>query len=157
MEKVRMAGTADVSELVRLRGVMFGDIAERESGSDEWRRHAKEMLQARLDEESPNLVAFVVDREDRPGALASCAVGAVDYRLGGPDNVSGKTGYIFNVATDPDQRRRGFSRSCMAALIDWYRSRGIRTVDLRASPEGEPLYRALGFARTSHPAMRLRL
>jgi len=152
-----MAGTADVSELVRLRGVMLGDNAERESGSDEWRQHATEMLQARLAKEDPTLVAFVMDREGRPGALASCAVGAVDYRLGGPGNVSGETGYIFNVATDPDQRRRGFSRTCVAALLDWYRNRGIRTIDLRASPEGEPLYRSLGFARTSHPAMRLRL
>ncbi len=33
----------------------------------------------------------------------------------------------------------------------------MTTVDLRASPEAEPLYRSLGFKRTRDPAMRLTL
>ena len=62
---------------------------------------------------------------------------------------------MFNVATDPAYRRRGYSRHCTTAVLDWYRSRGIRTVDLRATSQAEPLYRSLGFRRTSDPAMRL--
>ncbi|MFI7445982.1 GNAT family N-acetyltransferase [Nonomuraea sp. NPDC049714] len=64
---------------------------------------------------------------------------------------------MFSVATDPDQRRRGYSRQCVTALLDWYRDQGIMAVFLRASEEGEPLYRSLGFTRTPDPAMRLRL
>jgi hypothetical protein len=30
----------------------------------------------------------------------------------------------------------------------------VEVVDLRASPDGEPLYASLGFARTKDPAMR---
>ncbi|MFJ8580046.1 hypothetical protein [Micromonospora sp. NPDC093277] len=33
-------------------------------------------------------------------------------------------GYVFNVATDRDCRRRGYSRACMLALLGWYQQRG---------------------------------
>ncbi|MEJ3745200.1 GNAT family N-acetyltransferase [Actinomycetes bacterium KLBMP 9797] len=129
----------------------------RDATDDGWRAAAAETLRARLAAPDPALAAFVVDHPDRPGALASCAVGVVDYRIGGPGNPAGEAGYILSVATDPDQRRRGYSRRCVTALIDWYRSRGIARVELRASEYGEPLYHSLGFVRTDHPTMRLQL
>ena len=94
-----------------------------------------------------------MDRPDGPG-LAACVVGAVDQRQPGPRDTSGLRGYVYNVATDVAYRRRGFSRACMTALLDWYARRGITAVDLRASADGEPLYASLGFARTRDPAMR---
>jgi hypothetical protein len=45
----------------------------------------------------------------------------------------------------------------MESLLQWFRSRGVGPVDLRASAEGEPLYADLGFRRTPDPAMRLRV
>jgi hypothetical protein len=45
----------------------------------------------------------------------------------------------------------------MIALLGWFRDRGIRRVDLRASAAAESLYHDLGFTRTPDPAMRLRL
>ncbi|MFY1577823.1 GNAT family N-acetyltransferase [Verrucosispora sp. WMMD703] len=54
----------------------------------------------------------------------------------------------------PAYRRRGFSRACLGALLDWFVERGVRTVDLKASAEGEPLYQELGFRPTSMAAMR---
>jgi len=156
MGEARRATAADADELVRLRAVLLAHMSGRDPAGDDWRRAAAEMFRARLDEPDPALAAFVVDRPDRPGALAACAVGAVDQRLGGPGNPAGTTGYVYNVATDPDQRRRGYSRQCVTALLDWYRDRGIAAVFLRASAEGEPLYRSLGFARTPDPSMLLR-
>jgi GNAT superfamily N-acetyltransferase len=101
------------------------------------------------------MAGFVVDRPD--GGLAACALGTIEERLGGPEGPGCDVGYVFNVATDPDQRRRGYSRLCMTALIGWFRERSVRRVDLRASADGEPLYQSLGFVRTADPAMRLRL
>jgi GNAT superfamily N-acetyltransferase len=160
MGEVRRATLADAAELVRLRGVLLAAMAGREPVGDEWRRAASETLRARLSEADPTLVAFVVEQSEqseRPGALAACAVGTVEYRLGRPGSPTGEVGYVFNVATDPDHRRRGHSRRCVTALLDWYRDRGILTVDLRASEAAEPLYRSLGFVRTRDPAMRLQL
>lgn len=152
----RRATAADAEELVRLRAVMLAAVG-RETDDDGWRAAVTETLRARLAAPESALAAFVVDRPDRPGTLASCAVGVIDYRIGGPGNLTGEAGYILSVATDPDQRRRGHSRRCLTALLDWYRSRGITRVDLRASADGEPLYRSLGFVRTTSPTMRLRL
>lgn len=124
-----------------------------------WQAIAKQTLRKRLAEPpaAASLAAFVVDRPDQPGRLAACAIGVIEQRLGSPDNPSGDYGYIFNVATDPHYRRRGFSRTCMEALLEWYRQRGVHKIDLRATEAGEPLYRSLGFAHSAYPLMRLRL
>ncbi|GIF17599.1 GNAT superfamily N-acetyltransferase [Actinoplanes tereljensis] len=149
----RPAGHADADELIRLRAVMLQSLSPSD-WDDAWREPARQTLTERLG--SPALAAFVVDRPDGTG-LASCAIGTVETRLGSPGNPAGRSGYVFSVATDPDMRRRGFSRQCLTALLQWFREQGIGKVDLRASPDGEPLYRSLGFVRTPDPAMRLRL
>lgn len=119
-----------------------------------WHAAAERTLRTRLSDAGGDLAAFVVDG---PEGLAACVVGVIEYRLGGPTTPTGECGYVFSVATDPAHRRLGYSRACMEALLGWYRERGIRRVDLRASPEAEPLYASLGFVRTPDPAMRLTL
>ncbi|MFC5814751.1 GNAT family N-acetyltransferase [Nonomuraea sp. NPDC050478] len=154
MVRARKATAADAAELVRLRAVMLASMTGREPADDGWREAAERRLRARLDEPDPRMLAFVVDAPG--GGLAACATGTVEERLGGPGAPEGLVGYVFNVATHPEHRRRGYSRACVTALVEWYRERGIATVDLRSSAEGEPLYASLGFVRTHDPAMRLR-
>jgi GNAT superfamily N-acetyltransferase len=153
----RRAGPRDAEELVRLRGIMLAELADDGPHDLRWREAATVTLRTKLAEAAPTMAAFVVDRPDRPGALAACAVGVIDQRLGAPGNPCGLTGYVFSVVTDPDLRRRGYSRSCVTALIEWYREQGIPAVDLRASAAGESLYRELGFRPGAHAALRLRL
>ncbi len=62
---------------------------------------------------------------------------------------------MFNVVTDPDHRRCGYSRACMVALLNWYRRRGVTRVELRASVDGAPLYQELGFVAVTSPTMRM--
>jgi GNAT superfamily N-acetyltransferase len=150
----RRARADDAAELVRLRAVLLRTFGN-DGWNDDWCETARQTLARRLAEPEPTMAAFVVDRPG--GGLAACAVGTIEERLGTPADPGGRCGYIFNVATDPDQRRRGYSRLCVTALLDWFRSRDIGRIDLRASPDGEPLYLSLGFERTTDPAMRLRL
>jgi GNAT superfamily N-acetyltransferase len=155
MIDVRRAGPADADGLMELRGVMLGSIGGGPPISGDWQRAGAGILRERLAREEPTLAAFVVDRDGEPG-LAACVVGQVDQRLPGPGDPTGLRGYVYNVATDPAYRRRGFSRACMTALLNWFDGRGVAVVDLRASRTGEPLYASLGFVRTPDPAMRLR-
>ncbi|WP_229069854.1 GNAT family N-acetyltransferase [Actinoplanes sp. DH11] len=153
--QIRRATAADADELVRLREVMLRTFSGPD-WSDDWRESARRILVRRLDEAEPTMAAFVVDRAEGAG-LAACAVGTIEERLGGPGRASGLMGYVFSVVTDPDQRRHGYSRGCVTALLAWFRAEGVDVVDLRASADGEPLYRSLGFQRTQDPAMRLLL
>ncbi|MFD7895642.1 GNAT family N-acetyltransferase [Streptomyces sp. NPDC059743] len=154
MNHARRAVPEDAEELVRLRQIMFDSLHRPDTGTG-WQPAAVEVLRTRLAEPDATLAAFVVDRPGRPGELAACATGTVEYRLGGPGNPTGVSGHVFNVATDPDMRRRGHSRACLEALLGWYRARGVRKIDLHASREGAPLYASLGFVRTPDPSMRL--
>jgi len=155
MISARRATVDDADELVRLRGVLFGI----DDGSDEhgWRDTARRILLRRLGEPEPSMAGFVVDQPGADGRLAACAVGILEERLGGPRNPQGRVGYMFNVATDPGHRRRGYARACTSALIEWFRNQGAGLVDLRASEDGLPLYTSQGFVRTADPAMRLAL
>ena len=155
MPEVRRADPDDAAELTRLRVVMFTDMG-RDPGllSEDWRRRNVDHFRRRL-AEVDSFAAYVVDRPEG-GGLAASAVGWLNDHLIATTNPIGKVGYIANMCTDPDHRRRGYGRATLVALLDWLRSTGITTVDLHATPDGEPLYRSLGFAPPTDPALTLR-
>jgi len=159
MVQARRAVAADAAELVRLREIMLAEMTHAVPEPDGWQESVAEDFRTRLADPDDTMAAFVVDDPtgdpDRSSSLAACAVGLVEPRLGGPGNPAGEIGYILNVATDPWHRRQGYSRACMQALLDWYRERGIVTVDLQATEVSEPLYRSLGFVPAPNATMRL--
>ena len=154
MIDVRRATPEDAEELIRLRALMLRNITGRVPTDDAWERSGIAQLRDRLGTEAGTLAAFVVDKPDTDG-IAACVVGQIDQRLPGPEDPTGRRGYVYNVATDPAYRRRGFSRACMESLLEWFAGRGIGAIDLRASAAGEPLYASLGFVRNRDPSMRL--
>ncbi|WP_155056146.1 GNAT family N-acetyltransferase [Streptomyces blattellae] len=154
MSLVRRATAEDAEEVLRLRQVMIDSVHSPGSGTD-WHVQSLPTLRDRLADADGNFAAFVVEHPERPGALAALVAGTVEYRIGKAGNPHGRTGYVFSVATDPDARRRGYARACMAELLEWFRERGVGQVDLTASEDAEPLYVALGFARRKDPFMRL--
>ncbi|MEG8180375.1 GNAT family N-acetyltransferase [Nocardia terpenica] len=156
MVDVRQAGAEDADEIARLRGVMLGAL---DGVTDErgWQEHSAETLRKQLGDPEGAMAVFVVDRPGEPGIVAACAVGSIDQRLSSPRNPSGLVGYVFSVATEEAYRRRGYSRACTEALLEWFRRRGVTVVDLHASKYGVALYTSLGFEPTADPALRLRM
>jgi RimJ/RimL family protein N-acetyltransferase len=136
---------------------MFGELHGAPPEPGQWQQDATEYLRKHLPEKENRLAAFVVDDGESPGRLASCAIGIIDTRLPGPNNPVGDAGFVLSVSTDPAHRRRGYSRACMTALLDWFAALGMTQVNLIASPYGEPLYRELGFRTGSGSNLRLRL
>ena len=57
-------------------------------------------------------------------------------------------GYILNVWTHPEHRRKGIARGLMMTVMDESRRRNIRVLALHASDEGKKLYEKLGFRTT---------
>jgi GNAT superfamily N-acetyltransferase len=59
---------------------------------------------------------------------------------------TGHQGYVENVYTLPEHRRRGVSRQLMTAMLDWIRESGqVYNVTMHATAAGRPLYESLGF------------
>jgi GNAT superfamily N-acetyltransferase len=59
--------------------------------------------------------------------------------------VTGTTAGVYNVATPPAHRRRGYGAAMTWAAIDEGRRRGCTSAVLQASVAGYPVYRAMGF------------
>jgi GNAT superfamily N-acetyltransferase len=152
--EARRAAEADTTELIRLRAVMLHAVDGEAPEPGPWQQTGQELLRSWLADPAAPFAAFVVGDPDRPGRLASCAVGAIDERLPTPRHPTGRVGYVYNVGTDPAHRRRGYSRACMGALLDWFDGQGVTRVELKASADGEPLYAAFGFTRIAEPVMR---
>ena len=66
-------------------------------------------------------------------------------------------GYILNVYTHPDHRRKGLARELTRIAVDWCASHGIDFVFLHASPQGRLVYEGLGFQPGSEMRLRLSL
>lgn len=69
-------------------------------------------------------------------------------------NPSGKTAYILNMYTIPGFRRRGISTAVMEKLMEIAQDKGYNFFELHATPDGEPLYKKLGYYRHSEPTYR---
>ncbi len=63
-------------------------------------------------------------------------------------DVGGMRGYILNVWTNDDHRRKGIARRLMETVLSEARRRNIRVLTLHASDEGRQLYEKLGFRQS---------
>jgi ribosomal protein S18 acetylase RimI-like enzyme len=146
----RLATPGDVPEVVRLRRVLFQSLGETGDG---WQPACADVLTRALYDHS--MIVAVVDAPSGCG-LAAAGSAEIQQRLPGPKNPSGRLGYIGTMATDPAWRRQGMATAVLRLLLDELDRRGIRRVELHATPDGEALYRATGFAeRPGGVEMRL--
>lgn len=153
MTDVRHADFGDIEEIIRLREIMLERWMDMSDTG--WKANTAAILHRRLEEPKPSMAVTVIEAPDGSGALAACATGVISERLPNPANPSGRYGWVFNVVTDPRWRKRGYSRACTTALLDWFEDQSVNVMELLASEQGEGLYRELGFTISEEPAMRL--
>lgn len=138
---VERAGAADIDALVRLRLDYLredrGALDDREA--EALRRALPDYFREKLDKD---LFAWVI-REGRE--TVACALLLVVVKPMSPAFPNGRTGVVLNVYTRPACRRRGYAREVMTALLDGARAMDLSVVELKATRDGYPLYRALGF------------
>lgn len=154
--EVRRAKPDDAEALVRLRGLMLEAMGVELGGVDApWRESALRFFTEQL--ASPEtFAAFVVD--DPAVGVVAGAAGHCNVHPPSPRDLSTSRGYLYNVSTEPDFRRRGLARACVIALLDWYRDETeVGQIELHATQYGDGLYRALGFADSTYPAQRLKI
>jgi hypothetical protein len=60
--------------------------------------------------------------------------------------IFGHVAWVAMVLVDPKRRGRGIGKSLLCHALAFLHGRGVRTIRLDASPQGQPLYETLGFA-----------
>ncbi len=148
---VRRAGPEDASGLVALRVELMRAMGEDDADAPQWQERAHGWFRRALGSE--DAAAFVVDGDGGPvaGTLVTLHHGAPSAR-----NPRGLTAHVTNVCTLPQARGRGLARACVEAAVGWARAQGVDSVALHTTPDGEALYRSLGFTDTTYTELRLR-
>lgn len=152
--RLRRADVGDAADLVRLRAQMLTDMGRSvDDDADPWRASAETWFAARLDRRR-EFAAFVIDDPD--DGVVACSAGICDFHAPGPGNPSGVRGHVFNMSTLPAHRRRGYARTCLEALLEWFGAETqARVINLNATPDGIALYRSMGFAEPRSASLQL--
>ncbi|MBK9727036.1 MAG: GNAT family N-acetyltransferase [Saprospiraceae bacterium] len=69
-------------------------------------------------------------------------------------NPSGKWGYIMNMYTVPEFRRKGICKAILEILVEEGKKFGITAFELHATKDGENVYRQEGFIQHNEPTLR---
>lgn len=135
--EVRDATPDDADDLVRLDAQIVSSLGG--EGDGEWRERAGESLRASLREGRVIGAVVTVD-----GVAVSGAMATIWTTIPGPGH-DGRRAWVFGVATDPPYRRQGYARAALSRVLARLDAEGIVKIDLSATPEGEDLYRSVGF------------
>lgn len=83
-------------------------------------------------------------------------IGSVHIRVmpGNFKNPSGKWGYIMNMYTVPEFRRKGICKSILNLLVEEGKKMGVTAFELHATKDGEMIYIQEGFIHHNEPTLR---
>ena len=135
------AGTEDIEALVNMRLSYLTEASGGPGAQDlaAIKRELPGYFQSHLDRD---LFAYVI----RDGqAIVSCAFLLIVEKPMSPAFLNGRTGIVLNVYTRPAFRRRGCAGSLMEALLSAAKKMDISVIELKATKDGYPVYRAAGF------------
>ncbi len=102
-----------------------------------------------------------VDNDSCISIIAKCdgelaGIGSVHLREvpGNFKNPTGKWGYIMNMYTLPQHRRKGVCKGILNVLVEEGQKTGVTAFELHATKEGELVYKNNGFEIHSEPTYR---
>jgi GNAT superfamily N-acetyltransferase len=88
-------------------------------------------------------VAWLAERNGKTVGTSGMVVWQMPGRYGGLE--SGRLGYILNMYTVPEARRKGICTRLLDELIREAKASGIKYLHLHASEDGISIYRKAGF------------
>ena len=147
------ANKDDIPELIRLRIEYiiddYGSISEQERRS--MKEHLPDYFERRLGKE---LIVFVARAEKR---LVAAAYLLIIEKPSNPSMLNGLVGEVFSVFTEREYRGKGISTRLMNDMIAYAKDKCLCHIDLKATDEGYPLYKKLGFEDKSQKYIDMRL
>jgi GNAT superfamily N-acetyltransferase len=139
----RLATPADAPRLTALR-VLMHDAIDGPHPRGPWVKACEEAIADRLAND-PTFIAYVTETDE--SGVVACMTGEVRPHLPGPDSLATVYGYAITGAAEPEHRRSGYTRDCMAALLDHFVELGCERVSTFTHWQGEKLCASLGFER----------
>lgn len=82
------------------------------------------------------------------GVIVSCCFLCITEKPSNPSFISGRTGTVMNVYTEPEYREMGLARRLMKMLLDEAVNMKLDFVELKATESGYKMYKSLGFEDT---------
>jgi GNAT superfamily N-acetyltransferase len=150
--RIRQATLDDVDIITGHRYRMFREMGH---GDPELQRRAMpvyvEWLRERM--ENGRYQGWLMLAPDN-AVVAGVGLWLMDWPTGVVD-LAHFRGYVFNVWTEPEHRRKGLSRRLMLTLLAACKAQGINRVGLHASTAGRPGYEALGFTASNELTITL--
>lgn len=104
---------------------------------------------------SDDFIAWLAEFDGKIVGTSGMVIWQMPARYGGLE--SGKLGYILNLYTIPEARRRGICTRLLNELIREAKALGIRYLHLHASEDGMSIYRKAGFVEPDQTELVLRL
>ena len=135
------ASKTDIDELIRMRiAYMIDDFG---SVSDEERKGMEKQLPDYFSRKlGTELIAFVAKEG---GRIVSVAYLHIIEMPANSILLNGLFGDVLSVYTEPEYRGRGLCTRLMQNLVEFGKERGLGRIDLKATKEGYPIYKKLGF------------
>ncbi|MCJ1675793.1 GNAT family N-acetyltransferase [Streptomyces sp. APSN-46.1] len=150
----RPATLADIPELIRLRAVALASLDVDPGPADSaWRQNAHGWFAERVTGRTDVHCLVVGGAGGEP--LLATGMAWVTYHLPSPQWPDGRRGYLDGIVTDEAARGRGHGRRIVDGLVSWLNAGGIHYIQLHASADGEPVYKAAGFVTGRYPGMDL--
>jgi ribosomal protein S18 acetylase RimI-like enzyme len=151
---IRKVVFEDVRMLVELRLDFLHELMRREPGDDTatLRKNLAAYFSGRID--SDEAVFLVAEEEGEIAATGGMVFNSLPpgYRM-----PNGRKGYILNMYTRPEHRRKGIAAEIIRQLTEIARKRGIDIVHLHAAPDGIAIYRRAGFHEPWEPELEISL
>ena len=136
------AKVSDIDELIRMRIAYmiddFGAVSDDERIGME--KQLPDYFARKLGTE---LIAFVARDENRIVSVAYLHI------IEMPANsilLNGLYGDVLSVYTEPEYRGQGLCTRLMENLVAYGKERGLSRIDLKATAEGLPIYKKIGFS-----------
>lgn len=101
---------------------------------------------------SEEFISWIAEFDGKPVGFSGMVIREQPGNFSLPN---GKSGYILNIFTMKEFRKNGIATLLMRKLIEEAKHRNLDRVELRATSDGEPVYRKIGFSEPHDKSMEM--
>ncbi len=142
----------DIEELIKMR--MFYLYEYFKEITEEQKKSIMEQLPQYFTRHlGKDMMAFVAKENN---TIISTAFLVIMEKPANLNFITGTIGEVLNVYTCKEYRRQGIARQLMEMLIDYAKACKLDFLELKATSDGYPLYKKLGFNETQHSGVLMK-